>query len=238
MGQRHRRAGTVFSQINERKICYLCAQPGADSRDHIVPSSLFSPPRPSNLVTLPAHFACQSKFSKSEDYLRNILAGMADDGSDPSVPCEAVNKAFARNVGLSRGVLKGLRRAEPVLSPGGIHIGTSPAFIFTPELFFPALEKMIRALVYHDSGEFLPNGAKIQWRQYNCANPDELSPALESRSRKSLSCDRVFESGSIKGSEFRWWFVRFYKRFTFSALFPESVLVNTSGAPMRTLPSA
>ncbi len=217
----------IFARASEPKICYLCARTGADSKDHIVPQSMFRPPRPSNLVTLPAHILCQREFSNSEDYLRNVFAGMADDGSDPSVPGDVVTRAFARNAGLSRAVLTGLRYDEPVLSDGGIVVGTSPAFVFQPGLFYPALKKMLRALVYHDSGEFLLAGAEIQWRQYDCAIPDNVSPALENRCQKSLSYSGVFESGCVKGSEFRWWFLRFYRRFTFSALFPNQELVGS-----------
>jgi hypothetical protein len=63
--------------VRSNGLCYLCGDVSPDSRYHIVAVGFFSQPFPPNLVTLRAHQRCQATFSDSEDYVRNILAGLA-----------------------------------------------------------------------------------------------------------------------------------------------------------------
>src|ERR1700687_2244377 len=91
----------------EAMLCYLCGQPEAESRDHIIATCFFAPPFPENLVTLPAHHSCQVKFSNSEDYLRISLASLSDDGSKPQVPGAVVARAIRRNEPLRRQMAAG-----------------------------------------------------------------------------------------------------------------------------------
>lgn len=56
--------------------CYICEQPGADTRDHVIPKNLFAE-RPSNLITLPAHQSCNTNLSKDEEFLRAFVLSSA-----------------------------------------------------------------------------------------------------------------------------------------------------------------
>jgi hypothetical protein len=60
-------------------VCYICGRDGADSRDHVIPYSFFKNPRPANILTLPAHYACHNNFD--EEYARVILSGLGSEGS-------------------------------------------------------------------------------------------------------------------------------------------------------------
>src|SRR5271155_5599734 len=136
--------------------CYLCGEIPADSRDHVVAAGFFSPPYPPNMVTLPAHADCQRQYSDSEDYVRNILAGMAASGtSQEQAPGAVVARAFQRNPPLRAHIASGLIAAQDLYTNGGIYLGTSPALRFDPARFFPALRKLVRALAYHHFGVIL-----------------------------------------------------------------------------------
>ncbi len=139
-----------------RSTCYFCGGTPADSRDHVVPAGFFSPPLPQNMVTLPAHATCQGQYSGSEDYVRNILAGMAASGTAPNqAPGAAVTRAFQRNARLRTHIASGLIAAQDLYSNGGIYLGTSPALRFDPARFFPAPRKLVRALAFHHFGVIL-----------------------------------------------------------------------------------
>jgi hypothetical protein len=49
--------------------CFLCGLPGADTRDHVVPKAFYTPPLPDDLITLPAHLACNRSTSKDEEWI-------------------------------------------------------------------------------------------------------------------------------------------------------------------------
>jgi hypothetical protein len=62
--------------------CYICGETGPDTDDHVIPDCFFTDPRPDNLLTFPAHLACNRRLSRSDEYARDILASL---GSEQSV---------------------------------------------------------------------------------------------------------------------------------------------------------
>jgi hypothetical protein len=113
-------------------ICFICTRPGADTRDHVIARAFLPEPPPANLLTLPAHRICQNPLSSSEDYVRNILAALADDGSLFSarkLPQRAVNKAYRRNTQLRSEIARGLHFVQ-FETPAGISVGDSAALRF------------------------------------------------------------------------------------------------------------
>src|SRR5229473_2183987 len=70
--KKSRRSATVTAQ----PTCYICVQPGADTKDHVIPSGFFPQPLPTNLVTLPAHYSRHNRLSeglRAGDPRRNVL---------------------------------------------------------------------------------------------------------------------------------------------------------------------
>jgi len=55
-------------------ICYICCEDGADTDDHVIPQGFFTPPLPTVLLTLPAHFSCHHRLP--EEYVRNLFSGL------------------------------------------------------------------------------------------------------------------------------------------------------------------
>src|SRR5262249_47729355 len=133
----HKSVGTPLT-------CYVCVEPGADTRDHIVPSGFFPPPRPSNLVTLPAHYSCHNRLS--EDYARAILAGASQTGVARRV-MEEVRRSLRRSdlggMKLRRDLIRTLIPRVELRSPEGLHLGSSPGVRFDPQRVYPCLQKMV-----------------------------------------------------------------------------------------------
>ncbi len=53
-------------------LCYLCGKP-ATTKDHVPPKTLFAPPRPHNLITLPCCAECNGAYALDEEYFRNNI---------------------------------------------------------------------------------------------------------------------------------------------------------------------
>ncbi len=80
--------------------CYVCGRPGADTRDHVIPESFFPTPKPNNLITLPAHYSCHNRLG--EEYVRSILAGLAESKPAMQLNEGPAGRALRRNEPLKR----------------------------------------------------------------------------------------------------------------------------------------
>ncbi len=80
--------------------CYVCGRPGADTRDHVIPESFFPTPKPNNLITLPAHYSCHDRLG--EEYVRSILAGLAESKPAMQLNEGPAGRALRRNEPLKR----------------------------------------------------------------------------------------------------------------------------------------
>lgn len=54
-------------------ICYLCGLSDPDSRDHVPARAIFYPRLPDDLMTAPAHRACQGAYNHDEAYFAAVL---------------------------------------------------------------------------------------------------------------------------------------------------------------------
>lgn len=55
-------------------VCVYCGKKTTITRDHIPPKNLFSKPRPSNLISVPSCFRCNTGFSLDDEYFRLVIA--------------------------------------------------------------------------------------------------------------------------------------------------------------------
>ncbi len=201
--------------------CYICTRPGADTRDHVIAKAFLPEPPPANLLTLPAHGGCQNPLSRSEDYVRNILASLADDGSLLSarkLPQRAVNKAFRRNNKLRSELADGLHLVA-FESPAGLSVGASAALQFDKARFYPALNKIVRGLYYVATGAFLPADVEIRWGPPNGQLDSQLKAIFES-SVEGFRYSGIFESRYLIGRELAVWFLTFYENSKLHCVFP------------------
>jgi hypothetical protein len=143
------------------KDCYICGRPGADSRDHVIPESFFPSPRPNNLITLPAHYSCHNRLN--EEYVRAILAGLADSPPAMRLNEGPAGRALRRNEPLKRDLRASMIRRIELRSPGGLILGHAPGVRLDTERFYPLMEKIARGLYTHHRAKVLPVGVRFNW---------------------------------------------------------------------------
>jgi hypothetical protein len=95
---------------NDSEICFICCKLGADTRDHVLPECFFVPPRPSNLLTLPAHYRCHNQ--TQEEYFRNIIALLGSENSNAAKMLWGgkVIRSIKRNHALQKSLRTSLRK--------------------------------------------------------------------------------------------------------------------------------
>jgi len=217
--------------------CYICGQQDPDTRDHVIADCFFAEPRPPNLLTFPAHRACNAGLSVSDEYARNILVGLGSEKSGVARRLweTKVNRSFKTNRALRDHVAAALMPKADKYSAGGIYLGSAPAIRIDAKRFYPTIEKIIRGLHRLCAGSPMPSDAKFRWFI------QEPMRGLRKRffvdARVSLGYPEVFESrfvlvnaddggSSIVGTI---WWLRFYNTVpiecvvSFSPIRPPSV---------------
>jgi len=206
------------SSLRQSATCYICVKSGADSRDHIVPGGFFPPPRPSNLITLPAHHSCHNRLS--EDYARAILAGASQTPMARRV-MEDVRRSLRRSdlggMKLRRDLVRTLIPRLEFRSPSGLYVGNSPGVQFDATRVYPLLQKMVRGLYHHHTGRFLPTEAPFAWGLNE--RPVGMLETIFAQSVLGLSYPAVFEYryrivADDRGELSVWW-LRFYEGWIF-----------------------
>ena len=158
-------------------LCYICGLGGADSRDHVVPYSFFKNPRPANILTLPAHYACHNNFD--EEYARLILSGLGSEGSASAKELwnTKTKRSFERSARLRESVRASLVPKIALISPTGLVFDHTPGIRIETDRFYPLMRKVIQGLYVHHIGEFLSPEFRSVW------NPNALLELSSGRKR-------------------------------------------------------
>ena len=143
------------------KDCYVCGRPGAATRDHVIPESFFPTPKPSNLITLPAHYSCHNRLG--EEYVRAILAGLAESKPAMQLNEGPAGRALRRNEPLKRDLRASMIRRIELRSPAGLIVGHAPGIRLDTGRFYPLMEKIVRGLYTHHRGDVLPLDVRFNW---------------------------------------------------------------------------
>ena len=98
--------------------CTYCQRRVADTRDHVVPRALFTPPLPKNLVTVPACNECNQRKGEDDDYLRDYLA-TDFAGSGSSIADTLLRGKIRRSVARNQSEL--IREIAPSLRLQSLH---------------------------------------------------------------------------------------------------------------------
>jgi hypothetical protein len=194
------------------KICYICCEVGADTKDHIIPKCFFVPSFPDNLLTLPAHYRCQNQLW--EEYLRNIAVALSGRSvSAKTLWDDKVARSFERNRPLRDSLRSSLLKRVDLVSPGGIWLGSTPGIRVNTNHFYPPLEKIVRGLYRHYTGRFLPKDAAFDWAINEPLEGQRLK--IFQSSKPGISYPGVFECrfgvASEGNIEMTVWWLRFYE---------------------------
>lgn len=88
------------------RLCYLCGEAGADTRDHVPPRGMFPKEPKGNLITVPAHRACNGAFSQDDARFRIYIVAM---GSFTSAGLEAWSSQVLPSLPKNKKLLSELR---------------------------------------------------------------------------------------------------------------------------------
>jgi hypothetical protein len=197
--------------------CYICGGSGPDTCDHVILDCFFVEPRPKNLLTFPAHSACNARLSLSDEYARNILAGL---GSEKSTVAQKlwqgkIDRSIKGNRALRSHIATALMPKADKYSAGGIYLGSAPGIRIDTKRFYPTMEKIVRGVHRLCAGSPMPSDARSDGFFKNPYTVD--GDSFFEASRPSLSFPGVFDSRfilvngddacSVVGTV---WWLRFY----------------------------
>src|SRR5215469_5207094 len=157
-----------------KELCAYCARP-ATTHDHVPPKTLYTPPLPHNLVTVPACRPCNNRASKDDEIFRNelsIMAGSFGESANAAERLEPTMRAIRRNKATLARIVTSAQMVERY-SPGGIYLGHGYAVPLVPGLQQRVLTRTVRGLHWHHFQNRLAEDAvtlvfidkrKPQWR--------------------------------------------------------------------------
>lgn len=160
---------TKGSQRSKKKptLCVYCGRQIATTMDHVVPRTLFVPPRPSAMVTVPACHPCNNDKSRYESYLRDVLVSDYTLHENP-LARELFAGPVMRSVKTNRSFLsKAQATPVPMYTPGGLYLGDYMQVPIESENINYVFEKMARGLYFYRHEARLPQKMQIEVRRIN-----------------------------------------------------------------------
>jgi hypothetical protein len=144
-------------------VCYICGSTGPDTRDHVIPDCFFKSPRPANLLTLPAHYACHNRLD--DEYARDILSGLGSEGSGTARELwnTKTKRSFERSAPLRKSLQTSLLRKIDLISPAGLVFDQAPAIRIERDRFYPLMRKIVQGVYLRHTGELLPPTFRSAW---------------------------------------------------------------------------
>jgi hypothetical protein len=130
------------------QICTLCGVNPATTTEHVPAKQLWDPPRPSDLITVPACEHCNQGTQPDDDYFRSTLALVAEQ--TPSAALESirpnVTRGFARPQGAGLRAHFEQRMSFRPLGGGVIH---QPVLNANSDRLHKVVTKHALGLFYH-----------------------------------------------------------------------------------------
>ena len=198
----------------QKDVCYICCKPGTDDRDHVIPSSFFTKPKPANLLTFPAHHQCHSEMD--EEYFRVLAAGQGLEESKSATDLwqDKIFRSVGRNMPLQELIRSSILDNVPLISKGEIYMGSTPAIRFDRNRIDPIIKKIVRGLYFQKTEELLCTNTEFKWEVVNEEPTGPMRQVLEG-SQRGLRYKDVFESAFAiveeAGLEVTVWWLLFYK---------------------------
>jgi hypothetical protein len=141
--------------------CVICGKNPATTRDHIPPKGIFPKPRLSDLITVPACRPCNKSTSDLDEVFKvfmGIAGGHGPEGE--RMFKEQTAHTLQHNLRLKREISNTLRNVW-VKTSGGIILGKKPAVLLNSKAHDQIIEKTIRGLHFHHTGNILGDQADI-----------------------------------------------------------------------------
>jgi hypothetical protein len=145
------------------EVCVFCSVRAADTMDHVPPAMLFTRPRPTDLLTVPACERCNNELSNDEDLVINYLLGRREAETPAAIRLREelfAKERTPRRVGTAEKMLSKLTEVE-VLTPGGLVIGRELLIENDWQRFDRVVGKIARGLWFGEFAERLPPDRKL-----------------------------------------------------------------------------
>ncbi len=123
-----------------------------ETRDHVLPTTLYLRPLPDNMITVPACHACNNELSHHEDYLRDFLVmDIAASGNRTAMALltTAVRSSIGQKSSDLWKAFQAHGRWEVMRTPGGLHLGHVQTAPVESERINHVLRMMVRGLFYY-----------------------------------------------------------------------------------------
>ena len=121
----------------------------AETRDHIPPQAIFSNPKPTNLITVPACKRCNHGSTLDDEYFRwFVTTSSSDMPKAQKLVLERILKRSKKRPALLQGFMKKTIKVD-VFSQGGLFIKQVPALKYDRTRVKNIIEKTIRGLYWH-----------------------------------------------------------------------------------------
>ena len=206
-------------------VCAYCGVDSATTVDHVPPRGIFSKPRPSNPITVPACENCNCGESKDDEYFKTMVSAMGDAGGN-----DAASQIYKK-------VLKSLDRPQAS--------GYKQAIIDSMELLengkvlnavdanriHSVVDRTAVGLNFHHIGELLPSNYSVE-----SFILDRNQWPTEENLLTLIALAAKTEPAVIKDGEFSYWRLpcdsdahtcfyvfEFYGRICFGALITQTV---------------
>lgn len=160
---------------SEKRLCAICGTREATTLDHLPPRSIFPKPRPGNLITVPACFACNHGASNDDEKFRVFLSIQVgpDQPDTKKLWKEHALKTLRKNRKLHRIILKGMRHME-FRTEAGLYVGHRTVFLWPANVHNKVIERVARGLYYHHYGEILGDRVVCEVAWLNSLDKDFL----------------------------------------------------------------
>ena len=122
----------------------------AETRDHIPPQAIFSVPKPTNLITVPACKRCNHDSTLDDEYFRwFITTSSSDVPRAQQLVYKRIFKRSRKRPALLQSLMKSAIKVD-IFSEGGIFLKQAPAFKYDKGRIQNTIEKIARGLYWHE----------------------------------------------------------------------------------------
>jgi hypothetical protein len=193
--------------------CAICGIREATTRDHVPPKCIFPEPRPNPLITVPACSQCNNGASDDDDKFKVYLSLHTAGNNDIATKLfhEKTKRTLDRNQALLNKIREESQEVEIDSKNGGKEKRT--AIKWDSRVHDAIIERTIRGLYFHHTGNVLPKGAKlsVQWLKEVPIDP-RLSELLQRCETVSIGDDQVIYKFAIypDNPKHSIWFFDFY----------------------------
>ncbi|MBC8484970.1 MAG: hypothetical protein H8D45_02905 [Bacteroidetes bacterium] len=145
---------------NKKGECVYCGKMKSITKDHIPPKCLFSKPRPNNLISVPSCESCRIKYTKDDEYFKNMLALRIDAFDHPEakkiIPSVIRSYEKKHKIGFRKSLFDNLREVE-LRTKSGLIVGKTGAYNVDFDRLNVVVIRIIKGLFYKEKGQRLPN---------------------------------------------------------------------------------